>query len=93
MVIFSFEENPSNSVGPCLRYRRLKNKWVSSTLWISIKNYNCSYNVRLIEIMVDFSSYHGNSEAFSTKVSCGNLLLEAYLHFKPYYKAICWKEN
>ena len=40
MVIFSFEENPSNSVGLCLRYRRLKNKWISSTLWISIKNYN-----------------------------------------------------
>ena len=92
MIIFSFEENPSNSVGPCcLRYLRLKNKWVSSTLWISIKNYKGSYKVRLIDIMVDFSSYHGNSEAFSTKVSGGNLLLEAYLNWRR-FNVLSWKK-
>ena len=91
MVIFSFEENPSNSVGPCLRYLRLKNKWVSSTLRISIKNYKGSYKVRLIDIMVDFSSYHRNSEALSTKVSGGNLLLEAYLNWRR-FNVLSWKK-
>ena len=90
MVIFSFEENLSNGVGPCLTYLRLKNKWVSSTLWILIKNYKGSYNVKLIDIMVDFSSYHGNSEAFSTRVSCGNLLLEAYLNWR--FNVLSWKK-